>query len=98
MNYVIGQQVRLNIPGNYGSYQLNQKTGYVISIPSPNQVTLDIDSSLNVTPFTMTPAPTNVSTSLPQIVAIGDVNSGYSSTTGSNIPLVTIPGSFINIS
>ena len=98
MNYVIGQECRLNIPGNYGSYQLNQKTGYVLLVPAPNQVVLSINSSMNVSPFAMTPPPGNVATSQPQIVAVGDINQGYTSNTGSNIPLVTIPGSFINIS
>lgn len=98
MNYVIGQLVRLNIPSNYGSFQLNQRTGYVIDIPSATEVTLNIDSSQNVAPFAMSTPPGRVATSLPQIVAVGDINYGYVSTTGSNIPLVTIPGSFINIS
>jgi hypothetical protein len=98
LNYVVGQLVRLNIPSNYGSYQLNQKTGYVLSIPASNQVVLNINSSVNVSPFAMTPAPGHVATSQPQIVAVGDINYGYTSNTGSNIPLVTIPGSFINIS
>lgn len=98
MNYVIGQQVRLNIPSNYGSYQLNQQLGYVLATPLPNQVIISINSSVNVSPFVMTPPPGNVATSQPQIVAVGDINQGYTSSTGSNIPLVTIPGSFINIS
>ena len=98
MNYVVGQQVRLNVPSNYGSYQLNQQTGYVLSIPAANQVILSINSSFNVSPFVMTPPPNNVATSQPQIVAVGDINQGYTSSTGANIPLVTIPGSFINIS
>jgi hypothetical protein len=98
MNYVVGQLVRLNIPSNYGSYQLNQQTGYVLSVPAANQVVLSINSSVNVSPFAMTPPPGNVATSPPQIVAVGDINYGYTSSTGSNIPLVTIPGSFINIS
>jgi hypothetical protein len=98
MNYVIGQQVRLNIPSNYGCVQLNQQLSYVLALPLPNQVQLSLNSSINVSPFAMTPPPPGVGTSQPQIVAIGDINQGYVSITGSNIPLVTIPGSFINIS
>jgi hypothetical protein len=97
MNFVIGQQIRLNIPGNYGSYELNQQTGFVISIPASNQVEVNINSQ-NVSPFVMTPLLNNSQNALPQIAAIGNVNLGYTSSTGSNIPLVTIPGSFINIS
>lgn len=45
-NYVIGQEVRLLIPFLYGSQQLNQLKGYVLSVPSTTQVVVDIDSSL----------------------------------------------------
>jgi hypothetical protein len=97
MNYVIGQQIRLNIPGNYGCYELNGQTGFVTSIPALNQVEVNINSQ-NASPFVMTPLPNNSQNALPQIAAIGGVNLGYTSSTGPNIPLVTIPGSFINIS
>jgi len=93
MNYVIGQQVRLFIPTGYGCTQINGKTGYVLSLPSANQVEISIDSSQNVNPF--------IAASLnnaPAITAIGDVNSGIISSTGANIPSTNIPGAFINIS
>lgn len=99
MNYVVGQQVRLIIPPTFGCRQLNESQGYVLSIPSPTQVVLSIDSSQNVDTFKSSTATTQ-----PQILAIGDVNTGYVSTTGRSIPTVngntqiTIPGSFINIS
>jgi len=91
-NYVIGQECRLLIPNGYGSTQLNEVTGFVIDIPSPNQVTLDIES-LKVNAF--------INASLrqkPQIVAIGDVNTGQINTRVANSNLTNIPGSFINIS
>ncbi len=44
MNYVISQQVRLLIPNVFGSYQLNNSFGYVISIPSSNSVVVTIYS------------------------------------------------------
>lgn len=92
MNYVIGQEVRLIIPQLFGTRQLNQVTGFVIAIPAANQVTLDIYSA-NMDAFISSSA-----TSKAQIIAIGDINTGYQSSTGPLIPLVTIPGSFINIS
>jgi hypothetical protein len=92
-NYVIGQQVRLNITQFSGCRELNHKTGIVIAIPSLNSVILNIDSSKNVSAFTPNTRPTQS-----QIVAIGDINTGYISTTGPYIPLVTIPGSFVDIS
>jgi len=93
INYVVGQLCRLLIPPSYGCYQLNEVDGYVISIPAANQVVLDIDSSKNVNAFHSSSA-----TTVPQILAIGDVNTGIISTTGRNIPSTNIPGAFINIS
>lgn len=44
-DYVIGQQVRLIIPVRYGSYQLNEAFGYVISIPTTSSVVVNIISA-----------------------------------------------------
>jgi hypothetical protein len=93
MDYVIGQLVKLLIPPFYGCRQLNEQEGYVISIPAPNQVVVEINSSQNVDPFVSA----NIGTP-PQIIAVGDINSGIISSTGRNIPTTNIPGSFINIS
>lgn len=98
MNYVVGQLVRLLIPPTFGTRQLNEQEGYVIAIPASNQVTLNINST-GYDPFV-----SSLATTKAQILAVGDVNSGYSSTTGRSIPTVNgntqieIPGSFINIS
>lgn len=94
MNYVIGQQVRLLIPPSFGCYQLNEASGYVLSLPASNQVEISINSSQNVNAFVASSSTVQSA----QIVSIGDINQGYTSANGPNIPLVTIPGSFINIS
>lgn len=91
-NFVVTQLCRLLIPPYSGCRQLNEVTGYVMSIPAPNQVVLDINSSRNVDPFTSSIAPTQ-----PQIVPVGDVNTGPSNTSRSN-QQTYISGSFINIS
>lgn len=91
-NYVVGQQVRLNIPPTFGSRGLNQQTGFVLSIPAANQIVLDT-ISVGVDPFK-----TSVETTKPQVVAIGDNNSGIISTNGRVLNSTNIPGSFINIS
>lgn len=99
MNYVVGQLVRLIIPPTSGSRQLNEASGYVLSIPAANQVVVSIDSSKNVDAFKVSTSPNQ-----PQILAIGDVNTGFTSSTGRSVPTingnsqVAIPGSFINIS
>lgn len=92
-NYVIGQEVRLLIPSAYGTYQLNEQTGFVVAIPAADQVVINIDST-NANPFNSSPAygPTS-----PQIVAIGEINTGQINT-GRTGNVTYIPGSFINIS
>jgi hypothetical protein len=94
-NYIVGQLVRLIIPPTFGSRQLNQRVGYVINIPSSNQILLDINSSQNVDAFISSPL---FGTTLPETLAIGDNNSGIISSTGRVVTNITIPGSFQNIS
>jgi|TARA_R110000823_G_scaffold292917_1_gene411738 hypothetical protein len=94
-DYVVGQQIRFLIPANFGSYQLNNVKGIVISVPSLDQLVIDVDSSRNVDPF-LTSA--TVTTASPQIIAIGDVNSGVINRYGRTQNGTFIPGSFINIS
>ncbi len=90
-NYVIGQQVRLLIPPSFGCYQLNNTFGYVISIPSSTQVEVAINS------YGGTPFQSSSATTQPQILAIGDINSGQTNSNVVNSNL-NIPGSFQNIS
>lgn len=92
-NYIIGQQVRLLIPPTYGCRQLNGQQGYIISIPTQNQAEITINSSSGVNQFTSSSATTQ-----PQILAIGDINSGIISSTGSVNSSTNVPGAFINIS
>lgn len=92
-DYVIGQNCRLIIPQVNGSYQLNGETGYVISIPAPDQVELSINSSYAVNQFQSSTATTQ-----PQILAIGDTNSGVVNSQGRVNNGTFIPGSFINVS
>jgi len=92
-NYVIGQEIRLLIPANCGSIQLNETKGFVVSIPSLNQVETTINSLINVNAFI---SATGISS--PQIVAIGDVNTGTTNSSGRNNTGTYVPGAFINIS
>jgi hypothetical protein len=91
-NYVVGQEVRLLIPGSFGSYQLNEQTGFILSIPAPNQFVLNINTTMNVDAFISSSATTQA-----QCVAMGDVNTGQTNTGRTN-NLTYVPGSFINIS
>ena len=91
-DYVVGQLVRLIIPLGYGSRELNEKQGYIISLPAADQFTLDLES-YNTTSFT------NPGTGAgAQSLAIGDINSGVVNGGGLTNQTTYIPGSFINIS
>ena len=94
-NYVIGQLVRFLIPPAYGTIQLNNQTGYVISLPGVNQVTVDINTNINYNAFIASPTygPTK-----PQLIPVGDGNSGSINSQGRINNGTYIPGSFINIS
>lgn len=93
-NYVVGQLVRLLIPSFYGSFQLNGQDGYVNSIPAANQVVVGINSTqANAFISSPTYGPTP-----PQIVAVGDVNTGPINSQGRRNNGTFIQGSFINIS
>ena len=93
MDYVVGQLVRLLIPQEFGCFQLNEVQGYVISIPMTTQVVLDINSSQNVNAYIAA-----TSTQEPQIIPVGDVNTGAINSQGRTITGTFVPGSFINIS
>lgn len=90
--YVVGQLIRLIIPSLFGCNGLSGQEAYVISLPSPNQVEIDLNSS-NVNPFVSSTFRTK-----PQILAIGDIRSGAINQHGPKHTHPYIPGSFRNIS
>lgn len=92
MNFVIGQLVRLLITPFNGCIQLNQQTGYVVTIPAQNQVGINI-SSTGAQPFVSTSSHIQQ----PQIVPVGDINNGVANSSRMN-QQINIPGSFINVS
>ena len=92
MNYVIGQLVRLLIPSSFGCIELNEQSGYVISIPTPTSVVISINST-GASPYIA-----SLATTKSQIIAIGDINTGVTNSNGPSMIITYIPGSFINIS
>jgi len=85
-NFVVGQEVAFRIPNQWGTVELNSLPntlvpgspvyGYVIAVTDYNTVIVNIDSTA-MTPFVMDLPVTNVpGLSFPQIVAVGDVNTG----------------------
>lgn len=93
-DYVVGQTVRTVIPSFYGMRELNGVLSYIISIPSPDQFVIDVDSTL----FNAFIPDPSYGPTLPYVMPVGDVNSGYLSNTGRSVSFVGILGSFINIS
>lgn len=95
-DYVIGQLVRVLIPQVYGCQQLSNQQAYVIAIPTPTQIIIDFNTLMGNQFLAVPP----LSRTLPQVVPIGDVNTGYISINGPNVTQdqLGIPGSFKNIS
>jgi len=85
-NFRVGQEVAFRIPQQYSTVELNSLPnnltpgapayGYVIAVTDYNTVVVNIDSS-SYTAFTNNVSVDNsVGLSFPQIVAVGDVNTG----------------------
>jgi hypothetical protein len=85
-NFVVGQEVAFRIPSQWGTTQLNSLPNvtipgspiyaYVIAVTDYNTVIVNFDSSA-FTAFTSNPTVASVpGLSYPQIVAVGDVNTG----------------------
>lgn len=91
LNYVVGQEIRVNIPKGYGCQQINGMPAYVLSLPSTNQAEISINST-RFDAFNAVSLP-----QVPQIIAIGDINSGHINLSNKCMK-PWIPGSFRNIS
>ena len=117
-NLVVGSQVGFRIPSAWGTTQLNPngnasfpgqlQTGYVTSVTDANTVVVNINSAA-FTAFNSNQAVASVAgQGFPQMVAVGDVNSGGVAYSGGNLypsPVVNgvstingpaISGAFVN--
>lgn len=117
-NLVVGSEVAFRIPTLWGTVQLNSAMnvrrpgsplyGYVSSVINSTSVVVRINST-NFTPFYTNIAPSAVNgLSFPQMIAVGDINSGsvsysggalYPSPVVNNIPTINGPalsGAFVN--
>lgn len=84
-NFRVGQEVAFRIPSQWGTTQLNSLPnsntpgspiyGYVVAVTDYNTVVVNIDSS-SYTAFNSNQSATVLGYSWPQIVAVGDVNTG----------------------
>ena len=103
-NFYVGQEVAFRIPEAYGTVELNSLPnvqipgspiyGYVIAVTDYNTVVVNIDSS-SYTAFNSNQPVVDVpGMQFPQIVAVGDVNTGgVEISAGSQLypPLYTVP-------
>jgi len=94
-NYVIGQEVQFFIPPQWGIRQLDQLTGYVLSIPALDEFTVSIDTTLFDAFVTPTPSAFIVIDPA-QVMGIGDSNFGLNAPGGVVAVPQTIPGAFEN--
>lgn len=92
LNLALNQQVRFLIPPTFGCRQLNQMLGYVLSITLPNQVEININSTM------MDPYIASSATTPAQLQVVGDINSGAINAYGRIYNGTFIPGTFINVS
>lgn len=93
--FEIGNTVQFFIPPQYGMRQLNGLKGTVLSIPSDDQIEVNVDTS-NFDPFVI-PSPIPLVVIDPaQVAGIGDVNYGNLSPGGIPVLPITVPGAFLN--
>lgn len=94
-NYVVGQEVAFRIPSVYGTTQLNSLPnnlvpgspvyGYVTSVTGNNSFVCNINSTGYTAFNSNQPVASVPGLQLPQVVAVGDVNSGGWPYTGSSL-------------
>lgn len=93
--YVVGQQVRFVIPDTYRMIELNGMQAFIQNIIDTTSFLIRLDSS-QYNDFDANPSygPTR-----PQVMAIGDINSGVpANASGRTNQGTTPPGAFINTS
>ena len=94
--FVVGNQIQVFIPPQWGILQLNGKKGFVTAIPSATEITVNIDSSI-YDAFVPPSVPAYVVIDRPQVSPIGDANFGNLAPSGVLSVPQTIPGAFYNI-
>ena len=96
-NYQVGQKVRFIIPSYWNPRNLNGREGYVTVITEDNQVIVNINT-IGYTPFGLMGPPSPNKNNFPQIIALGDINSGFINAAGRVLNGTYIPGAFIDVS
>lgn len=94
-SFVVGNEVQFFIPQEWGMTQLSGQTGFVLSIPSTTEFTVNIDTT-QFNAF-VTPSPSSIVVINPaQVAGIGDSNTGQLAP-GGVLPVPnTVSGAFKN--
>ncbi len=98
-NLVIGSQVTFRIPSLWGMIQLNGITGTVTAVNSSFSFTMNVDSTHFSTFNTNVPFMFVPGLNFPQVIAVGDINTGGGLQTINGIDVQNGPsinGSFLN--
>jgi hypothetical protein len=83
--YKVGIIVRINIPPNFGMFQINQMTGTILSIISPTRFSIDIDST-NFDSFVEPPENPGHNYTPAYVTPFGEVNSTLYQATRNILP------------
>ena len=95
-SFVVGNQVQFSIPQAWGMYQLDGLKAYVITVPSPTEIVVNVDTTTFDAFITPTSPNIYVVIEPAQVAGIGDFNTGTSSPGGVIANPNTIPGAYQN--
>lgn len=74
--YVKGNSVRFVIPKVWGMVQLNLLTGFIVDVPTPDSILVNINSLYFDSFIAYVPPSPYIVVDLPQVLPVGDANSG----------------------
>jgi hypothetical protein len=90
--FVVGSLVKFQVPPQYGMRELSDLKAYVISVPAPDQVLLNLNTT-GFTPFSIPIVDPLIVLDPAQIIPAGDANSGTLAP-GGVLESLTIPGAY----
>lgn len=91
--FVIGGEVTFVVPQAYGMRQISGLTGYILFIPAPDQIVVNIDSTY-FNPFILPVVPPTWVLDPALVIPVGDQNTGTVSPGGQTPYPNQPPGSF----
>lgn len=74
--YVKGNSVRFVIPKVWGMVQLNLLTGFIVDVPTPDSIVVNINSLYFDSFVAYVPPSPYIVVDYPQVIPVGDANTG----------------------